>query len=69
MDSAESRRSILVGYARVFGVEISPEETALESGIDSLIGFLADIDELDLEGVAPAPIYDPSWPRVNEVRS
>ena len=31
--------------------------------------FLADIDTLDLEGVVPASIFDPSWPNVNETRS
>lgn len=69
MDPIESKRSILVGFASLFGVEISPDETSLEAGVDALVGFLADIDALDLEGVAPASVYDPTWPRVNAARS
>jgi hypothetical protein len=69
MDPAESKRATLVGYARIFGVEILPGEETLEASVDDLIGFIADIDTLDLEGVVPASIYDPSWPRVNEARS
>lgn len=68
-DPVESKRPILVGYASMFGVEILPDERALEAGVESLIGFLAEIDMLDLEGVAPAAVYDPAWPRVNEVPS
>jgi len=68
-DPAESKRPILVGYASMFGVEILPDETALEAGVESLMGFLAEIDMVDLEGVAPAAVYDPAWPRVNEVPS
>jgi hypothetical protein len=69
MEAAESKRSTLVGYASIFGVEILPEEESLESSVEDLIGFIADIDTLDLEGVAPASIFDPTWPRVNQVRS
>lgn len=69
MDPMESKRPTLVGYARIFGIEILPDEEALEASVDDLIGFLADIDTLDLEGVAPASIYDPAWPRVNVARS
>ena len=69
MDPAESKRPALVGYASIFGVEIFPEEESLERSVDELIGFIADIDTLDLENVAPAAIYDPVWPRVNEERS
>lgn len=65
MDSTESKRPALVEYARIFGVEILPEEETLEASVDDLIGFLADIDTLNLEGVEPASIYDPAWPRVN----
>ena len=68
MDQAESKRPTLVGYAGIFGVEIQPEEDSLERSVEELIGFLADIDTLDLEGVAPASTYDPAWPRVNELR-
>jgi hypothetical protein len=67
MDQAESKRPTLVGYASIFGVEILPSEESLERSVDELIAFLADIDTLDLEGVAPAATYDPAWPRVNEV--
>ena len=69
MDPMESKRPTLVGYARIFGIEILPDEEALEASVDDLIGFLTDIDTLDLEGVAPASNYDPVWPRVNEARS
>ena len=69
MEGAESKRPTLVGYARIFGVEILPEEESLEGSVDDLIGFIADIDMLELEGVVPASIYDPTWPRVNEARS
>jgi hypothetical protein len=69
MEAAESKRPTLVGYARIFGVEILPGEQSLESGVNDLIGFIADIDALELKGVSPASIYDPTWPRVNEGRS
>ncbi len=69
MALTESNRPTLVGYARIFGVEISPEEESLEASVDDLIGFIADIDTLELDGVVPASIYDPAWPRVNETRS
>jgi hypothetical protein len=69
MEAAESKRPTLVGYASIFGVEILPEEESLESSVEDLIGFIADIDTLDLEGVTPASIFDPTWPRVNQVRS
>lgn len=69
MEHSESKRPTLVGYAAIFGVEILPEEESLERSVDELIGFIADIDALDLDGVVPASIYDPAWPRVNEVRS
>ncbi|TXG79511.1 MAG: hypothetical protein E6R14_10905 [Thermomicrobiales bacterium] len=69
MDPVESKRSTLVGYAAIFGVEILPEEESLERSVDELIGFIADIDALDLEGVVPASVYDPAWPRVNRPRS
>lgn len=68
-DSTIPKRATLVEYAALFGVEIAPEETSLEASVDDLIGFLADIDTLDLEGVIPASIYDPSWPRVNGPQS
>ena len=61
MEQPESNRSTLVGYARIFGVEIQPEETSLERSVQELIEFLADIDALDLDGVAPAAIYYPAW--------
>lgn len=69
MDPAESKRPALVSYASIFGIEIAPEDESLERSVDEIIGFLADIDALDLTGVAPASIYDPTWPKVNEVRS
>lgn len=65
MDSTNSKRPVLVEYARIFGVEILPDEETLEASVDDLILFLADIDTLDLDGVTPASIYDPAWPRVN----
>ena len=68
MEAAKSKRPILVGYASIFGVEILPSEESLEASVDDLIGFIGDIDALDLEGVPPAPIFDPTWPRVNEMR-
>lgn len=63
----ESKRPTLVAYAKIFGVEILPGEESIEQSVDDLIGFLADIDTLDLDGAAPAVTYSPSWPRVNEV--
>lgn len=69
MDPVDSKRPTLVGYARIFGIEILPEEDALETSVNDLIDFIADIDTLDLNGVAPAAIFDPSWPRVNESRA
>ena len=65
MEQPISKRPTLVEYARIFGVEILPEDESLERSVDEIIGFLADIDTLDLEGVPPASIYDPAWPRVN----
>lgn len=67
MQERESTRPALVEYARIFGAEIGPEETLLEQSIADVLGFLADIDALDLEGVPIASTYDPAWPRVNEV--
>lgn len=69
MEQAESPRPILVGYARYFGVEITPEDESVERVIGEINGFLADIDTLDLEGAAPAATYDPAWPRINETTS
>lgn len=69
MEQAESKRPTLVSYARIFGVEIVPEDESLERSVDEIIGFLADIDSLDLEGVPPASLYDPTWPRVNGATS
>lgn len=68
MDQAESPRPVLVAYARLFGVEIGPEDESVERFMSEINGFLTDIAALDLEGVATASIYDPAWPRVNEVR-
>lgn len=68
MEQRESKRPTLVGYASIFGVDILPEEESLEASVDDLIAFIADVDTLDLEGVVPASIYDPAWPRVNESR-
>jgi hypothetical protein len=69
MEQPRSKRPTLVDFARIFGVEIPPEDEALERSVDDLIAFLADIDTLDLQGVAPATIYDPTWPRVNGAAS
>ncbi len=69
MDPVESKRPTLVSYGRIFGVEISPSDASLEGDVDDLIGFLAEIDTLDLELVSPAATFDPAWPRVNENRS
>ena len=69
MEQPESKRPTLVGYAKIFGVDIQPEDESLEASVDGLIQFIADIDSLDLDGIAPASIYDPSWRRVNESRS
>lgn len=69
MDPVESKRPTLVGYARIFGIEILPEEVGLEASVNDLIDFIADIDTLDLDGVAPAALFDPFWPRVNEARA
>src|SRR5918993_6139298 len=68
VDPSESKRTSLVSYAKIFGVEILPDEESLEASVNDLIGFLADIDTLDLEGNVPATIFDPSWPRVNETQ-
>ncbi len=67
MDQPETNRPTLVGYARIFGVDISPDDTALEPSVQEFIDFLDDLAALDLADAAPAAIYDPSWPRVNEV--
>jgi hypothetical protein len=69
MEQPQSKRPTLVEYARIFGVEIAADDDSLERSIDEIIGFLADIDTLDLDGIAPASNYDPSWPRVNGVGS
>jgi hypothetical protein len=69
MEQPESKRPTLVGYAKIFGVEIRPEDEALEASVDDLIAFIADIDSLDLAGIAPASIYDPTWRRVNGARA
>lgn len=69
MDQPESKRPTLVGYAKIFGVEIRPEDESLEASVNDLIDFISDIDSLDLNGVAPASIYDPAWQRVNGSRS
>ena len=68
-EQAESKRPALVEYGRIVGGEITPDDESLERSVDEMIGFLADIDTLDLDGVAPASIYDPTWPKVNEVLS
>jgi hypothetical protein len=60
---------VLVEAARIFGVEITPGDDALERSVDQIVEFLAEIDTLDLQGVPPASIYDPAWPRVNGVAS
>ncbi len=65
MEQPRSKRPTLVEFARVFGVEIPAEDESLERSVDELIGFLADIDRLELSGIAPASTYDPGWPRVN----
>ncbi|MCO5220321.1 MAG: hypothetical protein M9947_01915 [Thermomicrobiales bacterium] len=67
MEQSESTRAALVGYAKIFGVEITPEEESLERSVQEIIGFLDDLETLDLDGVPPAVAYDPTWPRVNEV--
>jgi len=67
MEQPESNRPALVGYARIFGVEISPEDTALEVSVQEFLGFLDDLDALDLAEVPPAAVYDPGWPRLAEV--
>lgn len=69
MEQPESKRPTLVGYARIFGIEIPPADESLERSVDEIVAFLADIDTLDLDGVPPASIYDPAWPRVNGARS
>ena len=69
MEPPESNRSTLLGYARIFGVDITAEDESLERSVREFIGFLDDIATLgNLDTVAPAAIYDPAWPRVNEVR-
>lgn len=65
MEQPQAKRPTLVEFARIFGVEIPVEDMALERSVDEILSFLADIDTLDLEGVPPAAIYDPAWPRVN----
>lgn len=69
MEQPRSKRPTLVEFARILGVEIPPEDESLERSVDELIAFLADIDTLDLQGVAPASIYDPTWPRINGTAS
>jgi hypothetical protein len=65
MEQPQSRRLTLVEFARIFGIEIPPEDASLERSVEDIIDFLADIDTLDLAGVPPASIYDPAWPKVN----
>lgn len=69
MESSASKRPTLVNYASIFGVEILPEETSLEASVDDMIAFMRDIETLELDSVAPASVFDPVWPRVNETRS
>ncbi len=64
MEQPESNRPALVAYARIFGVEISPEDTALEASVQEILAFLDDLDALDLAEVPPASVYDPGWPRL-----
>lgn len=68
-DPIGSKRTALVAYASIFGIEIAPDEESLEANVNDLIAFLADIDTLDLEGIVPASIFDPSWSNVDETRS
>ena len=68
VEQPESKRPTLVEYARIFGIEIPLGDESLERSVDEIVGFLADIDSLDLDGVPPASLYDPAWPRVNEAR-
>jgi hypothetical protein len=69
MEQPPAKRQVLVEAARIFGVEITPGDDALERSVDQIVEFLAEIDTLDLQGVPPASIYDPAWPRVNGVAS
>lgn len=64
MEPPESNRPALVGYARIFGVDISPEDTALEPSVREFLGFLDDMNALDLAEVPPAAVYDPAWLRI-----
>lgn len=68
MEEPISNRATLIAYARLFGVDISPDDESLERSVQEFIGFLDDMAALDLSEVAPAAIYDPAWSRVNEVR-
>ena len=69
MEQRQAKRQALVEVAGIFGVDITPQDDALEHSVDQVIEFLADIDTLDLQGVPPASIYDPAWPRVNGMAS
>lgn len=65
MEQPQARRLTLVEFAQIFGVEIPTEDASLERSVDEIVGFLVDVDTLDLDGVPPASIYDPAWPAVN----
>lgn len=69
MEQPKSNQSTLVEYAHIFGVDIPADDESLERSAREFLGFLDDIAALgELDTVAPAAIYDPAWPRVNEVR-
>jgi len=65
MEQPPAKRQALVEVARMYGVEITQQDDALERSVEQVPEFLADIDTLDLQGVPPASSYDPAWPRVN----
>lgn len=48
--------------AQLAGIEIGPERRgAVAAMLRDMVGFMQELETLDLTGVEPAAIYDPSW--------
>ena len=49
--------------ADLLGVRVDPERIpAITAHLADLLAVAAVLDDLDLNGVAPAAVYDPRWP-------
>jgi hypothetical protein len=54
---------VVAGMARLAGFSIPPDRlAAVTERLRDLYVLAADLDGLDLDGVAPATEYDPAWP-------